>query len=402
MNFAATRPMDIPDNNNSLSTVTTEPEPTNVAAEPPVAPSDPVVVIPPVVVQPPPAVVVPPVTPPPPPPAVVVPPVVIAPKIRAFNEGFIGQEKIFSKLDILWVIDNSSSMNSSQQKLANNFSSFITNLQSQKFDYQMAVTTTEAYHSEFYPTQASASNFKMGGSTGYSGVAIMNRNTPNLKDVFIKNVLQGTYGDGDERAFQSIRATLNNKNNSSFMREGSHLAVIVLSDEDDMSHKGSDQINNNSDPNLDSAAVYQTYLQQKKGSNHFSFNAISIIDKSCKDSLYNGDQKISNRYSLLAGITQGTVLSLCSPFGANLDFLSKHIIGKVNSFTLAKVPYQNKISVKINNTNVPQDSSNGWTYEEGYNTLTFHGSFVPDPNAKVSVDYDVLESDSKTNSKIED
>jgi hypothetical protein len=141
--------------------------------------------------------------------------------------------------------------------------------------------------------------------------------------------------------------------------------------------------------------VYQDYLRQKKGSDRFSFNAISILDKSCKDYLYNGDQKIANRYSLLAGITQGTMINLCSPFGTNLAFLSKHITGKVNSFTLAKVPYQKKITVKINDVIIPQDTSNGWTYEEDYNTLTFHGTFVPDPNAKVSVDYDVLEQDDK-------
>ena len=45
----------------------------------------------------------------------------------------------------------------------------------------------------------------------------------------------GTSGSGDERAFQSMQAALVNPLNSEFFRGNTHLAVIIVSDEDDTS-----------------------------------------------------------------------------------------------------------------------------------------------------------------------
>jgi hypothetical protein len=54
-------------------------------------------------------------------------------------------ETVNNKIDILWVVDNSGSMDSLQANLNRNFSSFINNFQSKGFDFQLGVTTTDAY-----------------------------------------------------------------------------------------------------------------------------------------------------------------------------------------------------------------------------------------------------------------
>src|SRR5690348_2689084 len=102
--------------------------------------------------------------------------------------------KTISKLDILWVIDNSGSMPSSQQNVASNFTAFIEDFNSKSYDYQIAVTTTEAYKAYFSGNQ-NWSRFRDGTSqTGFSGVKIITPTTPNLESVFMKNIIQGTLG----------------------------------------------------------------------------------------------------------------------------------------------------------------------------------------------------------------
>src|SRR3954451_2663334 len=54
-------------------------------------------------------------------------------------------DKVQSKVDLLWVIDNSASMETSQNNIANNFKSFISGFANNGYDFQIAVTTTSAW-----------------------------------------------------------------------------------------------------------------------------------------------------------------------------------------------------------------------------------------------------------------
>src|SRR5690606_26393323 len=60
-------------------------------------------------------------------------------------------EAINVKIDILWVIDTSGSMQEEQDQLAANFGSFISGFVSKNYDFRIAVTTTAAWRS-LYPT----------------------------------------------------------------------------------------------------------------------------------------------------------------------------------------------------------------------------------------------------------
>ncbi|MFN8845821.1 MAG: hypothetical protein ACK5W9_03130, partial [Bdellovibrionales bacterium] len=52
-------------------------------------------------------------------------------------------------IDILWVIDNSGSMNSSQTNLASNFGAFIQDFITLNYDFRMAVTTSDTWYNQY-------------------------------------------------------------------------------------------------------------------------------------------------------------------------------------------------------------------------------------------------------------
>ena len=142
-----------------------------------------------------------------------------------------------SKVDILWVVDNSISMQKAQKSLATNFKSFISNFSDKDLDFQLGVVSTDSFrkYSKYSKVRKSNNARLRDGSwlTGRSGVYIVNPETPDLIDTFVTNVTLGTDGFGDERAFSSIEAAFKEDFNKNFLRPDSFLAIIIVSDEDD-------------------------------------------------------------------------------------------------------------------------------------------------------------------------
>ena len=341
-------------------------------------------------------------------------------------------ESINTKIDILWVIDNSGSMATSQSQLASNFQSFIADFESKNFDFQMAVTTTDAYlahpnWTQFYndyqsvqPTdhaatydnspQADKSLFRDGVAGTYSGVSIMDKDTPNLSSVFQTNILQGIQGYGDERAFESMRLALDNSNNNGLVRANSFLAVIILTDEDDFSHPGFWQsfanrgfINDNTDSNLDSIDDYITYLDGLTGSTdtkkNYNVSSITIKDSACKDSLDNTftERIVAARVLALAAATSGKQGDLCGNFADELSDIAENIITKANIFFLDRQPIPETIRVVVNGSLVPNldtdGGSEGYNYDADNNAIVFTPGAVPPQGAQIAVNFDPVSLD---------
>lgn len=301
------------------------------------------------------------------------------------------------KIDILWVVDNSGSMSSSQQNLADNFSSFINNFSQKGYDFHMGVTTSDAYLDYHYNTQT-RSTLKDGAGSTHTGVFVMDSLTPNLNTVFTTNIKQGIAGSGDERAFSSMEAALKNPNNSALVRPGSFLAVIIVSDEEDYSHNDYQNgtssyyyTSNVNDPNMLPISYFTNYLDTLTNSTatikNYSVNTISILDNACLTALGAG-RRIGNRYMEIADQTGGIKLSLCDDFAAGLDVLSSDILELASSFQLDREPYESSINVVVNGSVVPNDPNNGWTYDAGTNSVQFHGSAVPAADANVIINFD--------------
>ncbi len=280
------------------------------------------------------------------------------------------------KIDVLWVVDNSGSMETSQTNLANNFSSFITNFTQKKYDYRIAVTTTDAYRERFNQSLA----YKSLLIKTPDNESFFTPQTQNIEEQFIETIQVGINGSGDERAFQSIESVLNNAENQIFRRPDAYLAIIIVSDEDDFSHNASySKDGQYADPSLITPQFYRDFLNSYAGENNFSVFSISILDEACRADLntsYTG-RKIAKRYHELVNLTGGVNSSLCSDFGDSLEFIADTIIEKrppVTSYLLTKVPADDTLKVYIDKQAINEDSVDGFTFESSALTVTLHGS----------------------------
>lgn len=301
------------------------------------------------------------------------------------------QEAVFvpKKIDVLWVIDNSGSMATSQTNLANSFQSFINKFQAQGYDFHMGITTSDAWEKQFN-NNSQKSKLRDGNGSTHSGVFVMDQNTANLASIFNTNVKVGTGGNGDERVFESFKQTLLDVTgvNASFRRPEAYLAVIIVSDEEDFSSASASFTENYS-----TAYPVQSYADfltdYTDGGANFSVNTISVDSTTCANSL-NTDgfaRKVSTRLPALADLTGGVKTSLCGDFGTSLDLISNNIIELSAVFKLTREPVVETINITINGVKILVDPVNGYTYDPANLTITFHGTAVPAANASVKIDY---------------
>lgn len=303
------------------------------------------------------------------------------------------------KIDILWIIDNSGSMKTSQDNLALNFQSFISRFTQSQYDFHMAVTTTEAWEKQFN-TSSLKSRIKDGAVLQsspkietHSGVFVMDKNTPNMSVVFETNIKQGTLGNGDERAFESFKQALSDPWNVNFRRDDAFLAVIIVSDEEDFSQSSSNFNESYTNQKLYPVQNYvdflDTYTNAAVNGKNYSVSVISVPDEACKTQLSTDGfaRKISTRLPELADLTKGVKGSLCSNFGSTLEIISDSIITLSSVFKLEREPDVSTIKITVDGASVPNDELNGWTYNAADLTITFHGSSIPGANSDIKIDY---------------
>ncbi len=181
------------------------------------------------------------------------------------------------KTDILFVVDDSGSMAAAQTNLAASFQAFIDRLASSpvKNDFQIGVTTTSVdrwvtgitgSYDTFVATSACPTlPYPPGPLTPYPAGALVSvtplvpgviqpdqrvqstttpprilaASSPTLVQDFTANVNVGVCGSGKEQGLEAARRALSDPlasgGNAGFLRQGSRLAVIVVSDDDDCS-----------------------------------------------------------------------------------------------------------------------------------------------------------------------
>lgn len=301
------------------------------------------------------------------------------------------------KIDILWVIDNSGSMETSQANVANNLNRFMNRFQSLGYDFHIGVTGTDAYRALFESRKKNLSLLRDGYGATHSGVFVLEPSTPNLLPTFMTNVTLGINGTGDERAFSSFKATLNDPLNSAFRRPDAFLAIIIVSDEDDFSLSGATYMGRNYDePTLLSLQSFKDYLDTLTGTTvgsnvkNYSVNAITVQTQECADLLNSDgfDRIVGKRYMELADLTGGVQGSLCGDFGESLELISGNIIQNTATFPLNRQPNIDTLQITVNGNVVPQDSTNGWTYNAETNSIEFHGSAIPTAGSQIGINFD--------------
>lgn len=328
-------------------------------------------------------------------------------------------EVIQTKIDILWVIDNSGSMATSQQNLVQNFDSFISNFVTKSYDFRMGVTTTDSFiarpeysyiYNDSWNSYYQRNRYYFGldqdlkamlrsgvpGKTE-SGFKIITNSTPDIIGSFKINAVQGIEGYGDERALQSLRTTLESAHNADFRRPDAFLAIIIVSDEEDFSHDGTSLIENRNYAGLHTPQSYVDFLDAYTGTSgaqrQYSVSTISINDQACLDSLNidSNVRKIGTRIGQVAQLTGGTIGNLCGDFANELKLIQDKILNSVTQFYLKREPIPETIRVIVNNQLVPradQNGGEGWTYKADSMSIVFSEQFMPPQNAEISVSFD--------------
>ena len=265
------------------------------------------------------------------------------------------QQEEIPVLDVLWVIDNSGSMNQFQTSLSTNISSFITAFAQTGADYHMGVITTDRWMIS----------------------SILTPLTPNIEQELGNLVVQGTYGSGMEKGIEMSYRALSSATSagpgSAFFRESATLVVIYVSDEQDWSNPG--------------WSNYTSFFNSLKPTGQFvPYGVISDVPGGCQYTTFNGMTR-----SLQPGLGYwdlidhygGSWYSICATdWGVQLQDLAGQVTGR-RMFTLdERDPIVDTIEVTVNG----QVTSN-WDYDEASNSVIFHDEYIPEEGQTIRIDY---------------
>jgi len=312
--------------------------------------------------------------------------------LLAESNGFIQSTSVNTKVDVLFVIDNSGSMQPAQTNLTNNFNAFISSFVQKGYDFHIGVVTTDTYKSIF-GWGASYARLKDGVGANRSGVYVIDPSTTDPVGTFLTNATQGINGSGDERAFQSFKIALDSPLNADFRRPDAFLAIVIVSDEDDFSNDRSGDIGENYNySGLHTVQSYVDYLDTLTGSTSasrkYSVSSIHVLDNACLAQSH-AAANIGIRYSALVSATGGVQGSICSPnFSNELDQIQKGILTLASQFYLPRQPVPETIRVYVDGVEIPEDANTGWTYNAASNSIVFSYAAIPAQGASIRVDYD--------------
>jgi hypothetical protein len=285
-----------------------------------------------------------------------------------------------NKIDILWVVDDSGSMSEEQNLLANNFSSFISFADSLGVDYQVGVTTTEVNE----PSTAGV----LWGCNGFP--KIIRASDANRVQAFqcAANVTSPPSGnsrpnpggsDEQEAGLQAGRMALDVPNvtgaNAGFLRQDARLAVIMVSDEEDQSDG--------------SVNLYIDFFRNLKGFRNPQLVTVSAIAGDVPGGC--ATAAAGTRYQQAVQALGGQFGSVCSTsWNTLLQNIGLGVFALRSSWTLSRQADPTTITVRVNGSSVPQNGSNGWTYDAASNSISFSGNAVPPPGARIEVQYGAI------------
>jgi len=305
------------------------------------------------------------------------------PEYEDASEIFSQNEKN-NVVDIIWIVDNSGSMEDEQNDIADNFESFIDAFLENETDFKMGITSTD--------TDGPGSVYRHNGEfLGRVPVLTSEMSTYDVKKNFMKNIRVGTSGSGRERGLEAATMALTKNlhagsNNYDFIRENAFLAIIVVSDENDSS--------------LDSTFSYIEEIKNYKADNPERVAIYSIVDtvaQSHEDPYYTPiDPEIyyhgwinpgGQRYMSASEETDGFYKDIHSDFVGSLLDIGSGIVELINSFKLQNIPIISTIVVKVNGIEIEESEIDGWVYDDSTGSIAFKGAAVPEPGASISIDY---------------
>lgn len=280
------------------------------------------------------------------------------------------QQGSTGEVDILWVVDNSGSMGDEQGKLAQHFEQFINEFVQLDLDFHIAIVTTDMEDAN--------------ESGRFQGVPkILTPDTPDLINTFQNNVHVGTNGSGTEMGLEAARTALSepliSTHNSGFLRDSAHLAVIIVSDEDD----GGSEAN---PPTQDPPAEFVRFLNDLKNGD-FSLSAV-VGDMPAGCSSATTDAQAGARYYDAVDTGNGLISSICQDdFAPVLTALGEFIGSQVSAkFPASYEAVLDTVRVWVDQVEIePGDTT--WHYDTTLQAVVFAPGAEPAECSEVLISY---------------
>lgn len=310
-----------------------------------------------------------------------------------------------TKVDMIFVVDNSGSMEDEQAIIAKNFGSFIDKFEQKDIDYRIAVITTDVvdpladtthWGSTIFPGYISPSrgNFL----SKYSGEKWLTKNSSNLGTKFRNNVQPGISGSGREQALNSLMYALSDSKinsggfNSGFLRSDSLLSVIVVSDEDE------DIVNEDGNTPEQRLTRVENRLKaiRPTTSKGFRFDFVINLDAANPGSItYPLSTAVTNPYPNVylkaADKFHSKKYNINADFGPDLVDIGADIVNQAQAFhKLTKTPVVSSIVVKVAGSVIAANASNGYIYHADTNSIELVGAaLVSSPEKQITITYNV-------------
>ncbi|MFZ5478280.1 MAG: vWA domain-containing protein [Myxococcota bacterium] len=267
------------------------------------------------------------------------------------------QPDVNVKADVLFVIDDSSSMAEEQERLAENFQRFMEVLAETAADYQLGVVTTDV--------SAEDAGVLRGG--------ILTPDTPALEQAFRDAVIAGTGGSRDEEGLAAAVLATRPETNPGFVREDSKLNAVFISDEDDHSQGAVES--------------YVERLAGVAGEEGFAAHAlVGDLPMGCASGTSAADA--GTRYLEATEMSAGLAESICAEdYSSLLTRVGLDVTGISDTFYLTRLPSPDTLEVLVEDVRIPEREDDGWTYDVGENAIVFHGRAVPRPGMGIEVKY---------------
>lgn len=240
-----------------------------------------------------------------------------------------------SKVDILFVVDSSGSMDKERRELGNRLTDFISHLDG--IDWQICVTTTDV-------TKPAPANrlLKFNNNS-----VVLKSTTPGADSIFLHRMSNISSGSGDEQGIYSMNLAFYEPSQSCFRKDAA-LATVVLSDEDERSAGGHLQYKGKTSqykelgalnmPTSVPATVKASFGADKVFTSH------SIVVPSGNTACYQEQKKDSEvfygtRYEELSQLTGGSIGNICATnYASQLQEFSDRIANSVDSVVLECAP----------------------------------------------------------------
>ncbi|MGE0763870.1 MAG: hypothetical protein AB7N80_11380 [Bdellovibrionales bacterium] len=263
---------------------------------------------------------------------------------------YFNAERPPSKVDVLFIVDNSGSMAEEQARLSTALSSFVDTLAD--LDWQIGITTTDLSGG------AQSTNGDVVTMVG-TGVKVLNKRVPNYEQVFLDTVLaHGTTPEcaqnntncasGDEQALGAARLAVTKRNttNYGFFRANSDFIAIALTDEDERSNGG----NGATTPTQLISTVNSAWGLTKL------FSGYGIIvrpgDTACINAQAASGGRPATFVQQLADMTDGVTGSICdTDYGPALANIGTRVRRYATSIMLSDVPVAGTVQVTLTPAN---------------------------------------------------